>query len=303
MPATRDAFGGLKADIVESWLLSTSLKPLVQCNCWWQIHALSKVRPVFDQERHDHASRTSEMFHGNILGIEHPPIQGRSMVGLATESAFGFGDQLHQRFLSEIATKFRVLSLSKNSKSVLMWGHYAWSHKGIALGIDPITPGFYHGLREDGFEIRYSAERDFRLPLAWYRNPIVEVRDFQGNIINSPDELVESSGGVPIPFREYRRQVEWAFITALTTKALDWHYEQEIRYIYDLSQQPEQLPYANGLHFVGVPAPALREIIVGFCADPALVSGIVSLYRQGRIRTPSLFISRVPPLSLRGPST
>lgn len=31
-----------------------------------------EVRPAFDQERHDHAARTSEAFHWRMLGIENP---------------------------------------------------------------------------------------------------------------------------------------------------------------------------------------------------------------------------------------
>jgi hypothetical protein len=46
-----------------------------------------------------------------------------------------------------------------------MWGHYALSHKGIAFGIDLNTPGFNRGLRGSGFEISYSPDRDFRLPV------------------------------------------------------------------------------------------------------------------------------------------
>jgi Protein of unknown function (DUF2971) len=254
-----------------------------------------EVRPAFDQERHDHAARTSEAFHWRMLGIEHPIIQGRSMVGQATETAFGFGERLNERFRTEIGQRFRILSLSKNRKSVLMWGHYASSHRGVAVGIDSDASGFYQGHRQGGFEIHYSASRDFKLPLAWYRNPRVEVFDSHGNILNSPDEPVESAGGLVVSFREYRRQVDEASITALTTKAQDWHYEQEVRFIYDLSRDSEQLVSANNFHFVVVPVQALREIIVGFHADVELVRAIVSLYREGRIGKPRLFISGCHP--------
>jgi hypothetical protein len=157
-------------------------------------------------------------FHGRMLGIEHPIIQGRSMVGQATETAFGFGERLNERFRIEIGRRFRILSLSKNRKSVLMWGHYASSHRGVAIAIDPDASGFYQGHRQGGFEIHYSASREFKLPLAWYRNPRVEVFDSNGNILNSPDEAVESAGGLVVSFREYRRQVDEASITALTQR-------------------------------------------------------------------------------------
>jgi hypothetical protein len=254
-----------------------------------------EVRPAFNQERHDHAARTSESFHWQMLGVQHSLIKGRSMVGQATETAFGFGERLNKRFRTEIGKKFRVLSLTKNQKSVLMWGHYAWSHKGIAIGIDPEAPGFCQGLRHGGFEIRYSATRDFKLPLAFYRSPQVEEFDAGGNILNSPDEEVESDSGLIISFREYRRRVDEASITALTTKAQDWHYEQEVRFIYDLQEHREQLVSSDNLHFVAVPNEALKEVIIGFRAEAGLVRGIVKLHREGRIGAPKLFISECHP--------
>jgi hypothetical protein len=87
------------------------------------------------------------------------------------------------------------------------------------------------------------------------------------NIVNRPDEEVVSDGGLVIPFREYRRRVEETGITALTTKAEDWHYEQEVRFIYDLSQHSNQLICDNNRHLVSIPAEALGEIIIGFRAD------------------------------------
>src|SRR5258707_532005 len=130
-----------------------------------------------------------------------------------------------------------------------MWGHYARSHAGIIIGIDPNTSGFYRGLQQDGFKVRYSIDRSLtKLPRAYYQSPSVERMNLQGDILNDPDEPVESDGGLFIPFREYRRQVEEAAITVLTTKAQDWHYEQEVRFIYDLSQHSDQLGYENGHH-------------------------------------------------------
>jgi hypothetical protein len=231
-----------------------------------------------------------------MLGIEHSLIEGRSMAGLPTENVSGFGEQFNKRFRDDIGRKYRVLCLSKNPKSVLMWGHYTRSHAGIVLGIEPNTPGFHQGLRPDGFEVQYSADRSItKLPLAFYQSPHVEMSDIYGNIVNSPDEQVASDGGLFIPFREYRRQVDAVGITALTTKAQDWHYEQEVRFIYDLSQHSGQLTCENGRHLVSMPIEALREIIVGFRADVQLVREIVSMYRDGKIGKPKLFFSECHP--------
>jgi hypothetical protein len=255
-----------------------------------------EVRPWFDQERHDHAARTQESFHEQMLGIKHSLIKGRSMAGIPTENASGFGEGFNKRFRDDIGRKFRVLCLSKNPKSVLMWGHYTRSHAGIVIGIDTDTPGFHQGLKPGGFEVRYSTDRsETKLPLAFYQSPHVETFDVFGNILNRPDEEVVSDGGLVIPFREYRRRIEEAGITALTTKAQDWHYEREIRFIYDLSQQSGQLVCENGRHLVAIPFDGLREIIIGFRTDVRLVREIVRLYREGKIGKPKLFFAECHP--------
>ena len=253
-----------------------------------------EVRPWFDQERHDYASRTQESFHESMLGVKNSLIKGQSMAEISTENASGFAEKINKRFRDDIGSKFRVVCLSENPKSVLMWGHYARSHAGIVIGIDPNFADVHRGLKSDGFKVRYSLDRSLtKLPCAYYRSPSVEFFDLQGNIVNHPDEPVESEGGLFIPFREYRRQVEETGITALTTKAQDWQYEQEVRFIYDLSQHSLQLTCEKGRHFVAIPTDALREIIVGFRAAPQLVSEIVSLYREGKSENPRCFIQNV----------
>ncbi len=255
-----------------------------------------EVRPWFDQERHDHAAKTQESFHRQMLGIEHSLIKGRSMAGLPTENAAGFGERLNKRFRDELGRKFRVLCLSGNPKSVLMWGHYTHSHAGVVIGLDTSALGFPQGLKEGGFEVRYESDRSrIKLPLAYYQSPSVERYDVQGNIVNLPDEEVISGGNLSIPFRLYRDQVEEARLNALTTKAKEWQYEQEVRFIYDLSQHSSQLVLENNRHLVSIPSEALREVIVGFRANVKHVQEIVRLYRHGKIGTPQLFFSECHP--------
>ena len=166
----------------------------------------------------------------------------------------------------------------------------------MVIGLDASTPGFPQGLKQGGFELHYSSDRSqTKLPLAYYQSPFVESLDLRGNIVNHPDEPVVSDGGLIIPFREYRRQVDTAGITALTTKAEDWHYEKEVRLVFDLSLHSSQLVFENGRHLVSIPPEALREIVVQFRADLKLVQEIVRLFRDGKIGKPKLFFSECHP--------
>lgn len=254
-----------------------------------------EVRPYFDQESHDHFAQSHESFHGS-LGFKHSLLGNRSMVGIPTENAIGFGEHLNKSFRDEIGKRFRVLCLSRTRSSVLMWGHYTRSYSGVVIGVDTDHAAFPKGLKAEGFDIQYCPERTrTKLPLAFYQSPSVEMYDLRGNITNSPHQLVESDGGLLIPFKEYRRQIEAASITALTTKAEDWHYEQEIRFIYELPGHQQQLLRKDRLTLVPIPPEALREIIVGFRAGVGQVTELVKLYRDGKIGKPKLFYSTCHP--------
>lgn len=254
-----------------------------------------EVRPCFDQERHDHFAKSHETLHGD-LGFKHSLLGNRSMVGVPTEKAIGFGEHLNKRFRDELGRRFRVLCLSRSSNNALMWGHYTRSYSGVVIGVDTDHPAFPKGLKIEGFDIQYCPERTrTKLPLAFYQNPSVETYDLRGNIVNSPDELVQNDGGLLIPFREYRRRVEETAITTLTTKAEDWRYEQEVRFIFELPIHQGQLLSKDGLIFVPIPPEALREIIVGFRAGIRQVSELVQLFRDGKIGKPKLLYSTCHP--------
>ena len=119
--------------------------------------------------------------------------------------------------------------------------------------------------------------------------------DQSGNIVNHHDQQIEGDSGLVIPFSEYRRQVESALIRCLTTKAYDWRYEQEVRYIFDLKEHGAALRVVNGKHFLPIPETSLREVIVGFRASYAMVERIVNLYHSGNIGQPKLFFSGCHP--------
>jgi len=256
-----------------------------------------EVRPCFDQECHDHYAKGKELFTKEALGLEHCLVAGQSMVGFRTENAADFGDKLNERFREELRARFRVLCLSQNPKSVLMWGHYTSSHSGLVVGLDASLPGFPKGLKAEGFKVDYSPERSkTRLPLAFYQHPPVESMDLiSRELVNSPSELVQIDGKIWAPFSVYRERVEDAVMTCLTTKAQDWQYEEEVRYIYALNKHRDQLLHEHGRCFLNIPPGALREIIIGFRTEPHIVKGVIELFRNGKIGKPRLFFATCHP--------
>ncbi len=118
-----------------------------------------EVRPWFDQKRHDHFAKSHESFHKQVAGVEHSLTGSHSMVGFPTENAVDFGEELNKKFRDDIGRRFRVLCLSRNPKSVLMWGHYTRSHAGVVLGFDASVAGFPTGLKSAGFNVDYAQDR------------------------------------------------------------------------------------------------------------------------------------------------
>ena len=241
-----------------------------------------EVRPYFDQERHDYFAAGHEAFHGAVLGARDSLVKGRSMVGMPVENVVGFGDTLNRRFRDAIGQRFRVLCLSANRKSTIMWGHYTHTYRGAVIGVDVDNRDFLKGLRDEGFAMTYSQDRSVtKLPLAFYQFPPVELYDGRtGRVANDPMQPV-ASGGVTIFFYQYQQQLEDAYLRALSTKAEGWQYEQEVRFIYELPTHSDQLRQDGGLSLISIPSSAIKEIIVGFSASLPMVEQLVNLHRQG----------------------
>jgi len=254
-----------------------------------------EVRPAFDQERHDYFAKTHEAFHAQF-GSKYSLLGNQSMVGMPTEDAVDFGEHLNLRFRRDLSRRFRVLCLSRDPANVLMWGHYTKSHQGLVIGIDTSVTRFPQGLYQGGQPINYLEDRSStQLPVAYYKGTSVEKYDVFGNIVNNPNELVGIGSGLVIPFSEYHEQVEGVMKTALTTKARDWRYEEEVRFVYELPDHNNQLSKIDGRYFIQIPLDALREIIIGFRASANLAKGIVALFRENRIGNPKLFFGGCHP--------
>lgn len=255
-----------------------------------------EVRPYFDQERHDHFAAGHEAFHGAALGHNHSLIAGGSMVGMPVENVVGFGDRLNRRFRDAIGTRFRVLALSGNRKSTVMWGHYTHTYRGAVIGIDVDDPSLAKGLRTAGYAMTYSHDRSVtKLPLAFYQFPPVERYDGRtGELVNPPMEPIVS-GGVTIFFYQYQQQLEEAYLRALSTKAEEWRYEEEVRFIYDLTTHSDQLRQHDGLSLLAIPPTAIKEVLVGFNASIPMVERLVDIHRQGLLGDAQLLFTTCHP--------
>jgi len=133
-----------------------------------------------------------------------------------------------------------VLCLSEVRDSILMWGHYTDNHRGLVVGFDAAHP-FFSRRRSDNDEFGFLRQVIYQL-----QRPQVTLTD-----MTSP---------------------AW-----FQTKSDDWAYEKEWRIVRPLSEAEHRIeaqPYPICL-FEFAPD-AVREIIVGMRAAPALVQEVRS---------------------------
>ena len=108
--------------------------------------------------------------------------------------------EYQSKIFNRLRARIGVLCMSKNPKNILMWAHYANSHKGIVDGFDK---NLVKGRETQQFvgvldEMQYPQNRHYKL--LSYTKQNGKDRDEQ-------------------------------FIESLTIKAPDWAYEEEVRFI------------------------------------------------------------------------
>ena len=148
----------------------------------------------------------------------------------------------------------RILSLSSIKENILMWSHYANSHRGFCVGIDVKRI-------EEYFE-KYND--DTKCPITLHK---VKYERLFPILILGPD------------FNDPR-----IVIDALTTKAEDWKYEREWRYVLTLTEELiSQKDFALRL-----PSGIISEIILGCRIAEEHKSEIIRILKRKSVK-PKLF--------------
>ncbi|TNC82870.1 MAG: DUF2971 domain-containing protein [Oleiphilus sp.] len=134
-------------------------------------------------------------------------------------------------FTEKLNTSIGVLSLSEKNSNLLMWSHYARSHKGFCIGFDAEAP-FFHRKRSETDEFYHLRKVEYS-----------EKR---------PTSRLSQLSGIELLF----------------TKSLAWEYEQEWRMcavLKDSEKTIEANPYA--IHLFKFPITAVKEVILGACME------------------------------------
>lgn len=148
-------------------------------------------------------------------------------------------------FQRDLAEEYPMLSLTRKRNNLLMWSHYADSHRGFVIGFDPDNP-FFHREQPRTMtpldEVRYSNKRPVMPP-------------FEEITPENVHELV------------------------FLTKSEDWAYEEELR----MFAQPraasgvEKDSCGFDIYLFDLPPEVFVEIIFGLLMSPSVKKEIADI--------------------------
>lgn len=141
-----------------------------------------------------------------------------------------------------------ILSLSRTNSSLLMWAHYADSHRGFVIGLDETHP-FFHA------------------------------KDSQGKR-TSPKNVIYSSRRMVVDSKspDLSEQI-------LCFKSLEWAYEEEVRVFRRFGENAKGAlkSQKDELHLFYLPPECIREIYIGANASNSLKNCILNSVNRRKI--------------------
>jgi len=155
----------------------------------------------------------------------------------------------HQKSWRKEQENFGIASFSEGCDSLLMWGHYADSHKGVCFVYDVV----------DLFLIREMKDiLDWIHPVRYVPDTSEILSEWEK--IATGQELTDA-------------QKEDIFKKTLLTKSLDWEYENEWRFAFRFPDAEYQsLPWAPCRIYLGVNIDAKNEEAIRKIADERNIS-------------------------------
>ncbi|WP_462168692.1 DUF2971 domain-containing protein [Pseudoalteromonas lipolytica] len=154
------------------------------------------------------------------------------------------GNEVSRVFIDKANTLIGVLSLTEKNDNLLMWSHYACSHKGFCIGFDT-NSSFFNRKRSDVDEFYHLRKVSYSK--------------------TRPTKLVSQLDGVEL----------------FLIKSEAWKYEQEWRMCAVLEDSQETIsatPFP--IHLFKFPNSAVKEIILGACIENDVKENILSVVRK-----------------------
>ncbi|RUO50043.1 DUF2971 domain-containing protein [Pseudidiomarina donghaiensis] len=154
------------------------------------------------------------------------------------------GDAFFQTFVQKSNELIGVLSLTEKSNNLLMWSHYARSHKGFCIGFDENDPFF---------DQRRSDKDEF-----YYLRKVKYAKD-----------------------RPTKSMMKLTGTELFLVKSDDWYYEQEWRMCAVLSDAHKTIETGTfPIQLFKFPRGAVKEVILGACMENKLKDKLLNVLRE-----------------------
>lgn len=164
------------------------------------------------------------------------------LVSEAYQIATGQNPKVSSELMKNINLTIGILSLSKTIYNLLMWSHYADSHRGYAIGFDSDHP-FFHAPNEVG-EITHP-------------HPVIYTS--QRSTLRKNDHNL--------------------YAKLFCEKPIDWAYEEEYRILRQFSNLTERCGVDKAgytVHLVELPKETIRSVYIGAQAKQETTDKIVN---------------------------
>lgn len=254
-------------------------KAMLEQGCIWTKSPLDfndpfEVLPVFNEERKNlHISSHKE--YRQRLGIPGTGdlVEGGGEENMPVESWVDLAAMIHDPLFERIHQRFRVLCFSRKPDPNLLWSHYADCHKGIALGFDLSKGGFPPGIIPEGIQVDYRQNRaGLTIPLDYYESAL------RFALEQPPKGYTPTSGGLLISDADSDAIYRDCLVRILSSKQLNWAYEEETRLLYDLRKSKNNGLRNSGGHDSAFFGPeAIREVVFGYHCPVAEIEAIAPL--------------------------
>ena len=226
--------------------------------------------PLIQQHRPDLQREDLDQFYEILLPQAKPFLESHAPE--AMHQVFGLTDPVRRKEFSDSLYKkmnktIRVLSLSSRNEDILMWSHYADSHRGFAVGFDSENPFF---------DQRNGAEDTIRrVKKVVYSEQRPEFHGFSSD----PTEA----------------EVQKFADLVLFTKSVHWEYEQEWRMVHTVEGAFNSVGEENEISLFELPPDLFKCVVLGAKISNELESQIRDEIESGPMSHISIYRARLDP--------
>jgi uncharacterized protein YktA (UPF0223 family) len=184
-----------------------------------------------------------DMLPGELVG-EKPIITKDGI----TSRDYDVGEEFYFEIRDNYSELFGVTCFSKFRENILMWSHYADSHKGIVIGFD--SKKLWNNL-EDYFKVIYQRKR-----------------------VLTPYDIAVGKANYEKQYKHYKKLIR--------SKFEEWNYEKE----YRLINKFENCKYdgINDLYFFNFKDSTINEIILGAEMDITAKNNIRNIIKDKKLK-------------------